>query len=154
MPDHATCLVQSATLILVTLLALVPRPCDGSCEVRCERSIPLLTKLRSHWSRSFKRFGEQRVSFEQFLLSLVQTSASDDQKMNNLRFNILYNIGRYQDCVMACEHQFSKRDGRWSGRSPYGYSLFLPKVSASTSRSLFFHPPLYTQNGRDLSQVT
>lgn len=105
---------QSTTLMVVTLLAYSLQPCVSWCETRCEQSIPSLYRLRAYWSRSFKRVGEQRVSFEQFLLSLVQQS--DDEVVKQLRSSLLRIIGRYQDCVMACEHQFSKRNQRGRGR--------------------------------------
>ncbi|KAK7487428.1 hypothetical protein BaRGS_00021269 [Batillaria attramentaria] len=41
------------------------------------------------------------------MLSLVQAS---DTSLPQLRTALLNLIGWYQDCVMACEHQFSKRD--------------------------------------------
>ncbi|CAG5115693.1 unnamed protein product [Candidula unifasciata] len=113
---HVTSMNQSTTLMTVlTLLAFGLRPSLCWCETRCEQSIPSLYRLRAYWSRSFKRIGEQRVSFEQFLLSLVQQS--DDEVVKQLRSSLLRIIGRYQDCVMACEHQFSKRNQRGRGRS-------------------------------------
>ncbi|BFZ22237.1 hypothetical protein BsWGS_25276 [Bradybaena similaris] len=114
MPDHVASLNQSATLMVVTLLVFGLRPIFSLCESRCEQSIPSLYRLRAYWSRSFKRIGEQRVSFEQFLLSLVQESDSENEAIRLLRSSLLRIIGRYQDCVMACEHQFSKRNGRSS----------------------------------------
>ncbi|XP_005107201.1 uncharacterized protein LOC101851294 isoform X2 [Aplysia californica] len=119
MADHVTSISQTATVMVVTLLAFGLRPSACLCETRCEQSIPSLNRLRTYWSRSFKRVGEQRLSFEQFLLSLVQASENGNPVMRRLRSSILRIIGRYQDCVMACEHQFSKRSGRAQVNASY-----------------------------------
>lgn len=110
---------QAAALMVVTLIAFGLRPCNCMCETRCEQSIPSLNRLRALWIRSFKRMGDQRLSFEQFLLSLIQASDSTPA-LRRLRTSILRIIGRYQDCVMACEHQFSKRS---TSSSSKGYIL-------------------------------
>ena len=50
------------------------------------------------------------ISFEEFMLSLVQASSNTGHSRAHGLSNALLNlIGRYQDCVMACEHPFSKR---------------------------------------------
>ena len=50
------------------------------------------------------------ITFEEFMLSLVQASSSAGHSRAHGLSNALLNlIGRYQDCVMACEHPFSKR---------------------------------------------
>ncbi|CAG5131127.1 unnamed protein product [Candidula unifasciata] len=133
MPDHVASLNQSATLMVVTLLVFGLRPIFSLCETRCEQSIPSLYRLRAYWSRSFKRIGEQRISFEQFLLSLVQESDSDDDVVRLLRSSLLRIIGRYQDCVMACEHQFSKRNQQ---SQTYRQILKLPHVLPRSLRQI------------------
>ncbi|CAL1545506.1 unnamed protein product [Lymnaea stagnalis] len=158
MPDHVSPLNQSATLIVVALLAFGLRPSLSSCENRCEQSIPSLTRLRSLWSRSFKRIGEQHVSFEQFLLSLVQASDSEDSSMRRLRVSLLRIIGRYQDCVMACEHQFSKRSGLSDDRRRALEALSktspLPNDASLLRHFLFSHPVLFPRSGRQITHVT
>lgn len=56
------------------------------------------------------RFVLAGISFEEFMLSLVQASSNTGHSRAHGLSNALLNlIGRYQDCVMACEHPFSKR---------------------------------------------
>ncbi|XP_076455664.1 uncharacterized protein LOC143290219 [Babylonia areolata] len=117
---------QGAALLLVLLAVLSSVvPGQALCEDRCERVVPMLSHLRALWSRSFKRVGEKRVSFEEFMVSLVQASSNTGHSRAHRLGNALLNlIGQYQDCVMACEHPFSKRaassvavaaGGPWSG---------------------------------------
>ncbi|BFZ06271.1 hypothetical protein BsWGS_09310 [Bradybaena similaris] len=147
---HVTSMNQSTTLMVVTWLAFGLRPSWCWCETRCEQSIPSLYRLRAYWSRSFKRVGEQRVSFEQFLLSLVQQSASDDEVVKQLRSSLLRIIGRYQDCVMACEHQFSKRNQRGRRRKLKALCqrllLFGDKGQSFRTTTLTFYCPFKVQD--------
>lgn len=99
--------LSSMVVVLSVVMMALPQT-SALCEDRCTLAQPpLWTRLRALWSRSFKRVGEKRVSFEEFMLSLVQAS---DTQLPELRAALLNLIGWYQDCVMACEHPFSKRD--------------------------------------------
>ncbi|KAH9498728.1 hypothetical protein Btru_004724 [Bulinus truncatus] len=157
MPDHVSPVNQSATLMIVALLAFGLRPSFSSCETRCEQSIPSLSKLRALWTRSFKRVEEKPISFEQFLLSLVQTWDNEDINIRKLRRSVLKVIGRYQDCVMACEHQFSKRNSQRFDRT-----LILEALPKSTLPSAaiglrhILYPPslLFSTSARQISHVT
>lgn len=101
---------QGSVTLLLLLLLLSPLPTRALCEDRCERAVPLLGNFRALWSRSFKRVGEKRVSFEEFLVSLVQASITNGRRRTEGLTNALLNlVGQYQDCVLACEHPFSKR---------------------------------------------
>ncbi|XP_055860626.1 uncharacterized protein LOC106066607 [Biomphalaria glabrata] len=157
MPDHVSPVNQSATLMIVALLAFGLRPSFSSCESRCEQSIPSLSKLRALWTRSFKRVGENRISFEQFLLSLVQASDYDDWNIRRLRGSILKIIGRYQDCVMACEHQFSKRDSQDIDRTRTLEALpksTLPSAQLRLRHFLFSRTLVFSTIARQISHVT
>ncbi|KAK6182418.1 hypothetical protein SNE40_010117 [Patella caerulea] len=50
------------------------------------------------------------ISFDEFIKSLI-TATDDRPMMGPLRNDLLRMIGRYRDCAVACEHQFSKRGG-------------------------------------------
>ncbi|CAG5120978.1 unnamed protein product [Candidula unifasciata] len=103
MLNHVAPLNQLVILKLITLLVFGLRPVFSSCESRCEAANRDLVELRTIWSRSYTIVNGQDVSFEQFLLSLVQET--DDPQAAAIRANVLLAVGRYQNCVMACENE-------------------------------------------------
>ncbi|ESO85364.1 hypothetical protein LOTGIDRAFT_154857 [Lottia gigantea] len=48
------------------------------------------------------------VTFQDFIRSLI-SAADDRERMGPLRSALLGMVGNYRDCIVACEHQFSKR---------------------------------------------
>ncbi|XP_070175291.1 uncharacterized protein [Littorina saxatilis] len=105
-----TCSVrQGVVTLLVLVLMLGPTPGAALCRDRCERVVPRLANLRMLWSRSFKRVGGNRISFEEFMLSLVQASSNHSSRTRGLSAALLSLMNQYQDCMLACEHPFSKR---------------------------------------------
>ncbi|GFR81129.1 hypothetical protein ElyMa_005917000 [Elysia marginata] len=106
MPQHVTAVHQSAPALLVPFLLMIIvccRPCQTLCESRCERAVPDLGQLRTVWHRSFRWVAGRSISFEHFLLTLTR---NPDESIRNLVLDV---IGRFEECMVACEHMFSKR---------------------------------------------
>ncbi|GFO24133.1 hypothetical protein PoB_005063800 [Plakobranchus ocellatus] len=119
MTYHEASLHQSATLMVVTflmVLAICCKPGLAYCEDSCERSIPDLVDLRRLWAESFSIVGNSHITiaipFEHFLLSLVTVPENASMRRRRIRNRVLDMIGRYEDCVRACEHHISKRRSR------------------------------------------
>lgn len=77
---------------------------EGKC---CQKAFTVVMIKNMKWL-NFKLLSISGISFEEFMVSLIQAS-SNYSTFARFRTRLLDLIGRYQDCIMACEHQFSKR---------------------------------------------
>ncbi|XP_041372388.1 uncharacterized protein LOC121385686 [Gigantopelta aegis] len=111
MPTSYTELVKRIIHLFLACAVLLAPTAASLCEERCESANPSLHRLRALWTRMYKH---SSTSFDQFVQSLV-FSFNTERSLHPLMRTIVTMLGDYRECVMACEHQFSKR----SLLSPY-----------------------------------
>ncbi|RUS83760.1 hypothetical protein EGW08_008466 [Elysia chlorotica] len=133
MPYHVSAVYQSAPALLVPVLLLLVvccRPSLALCETRCEQSVPDLARLRGVWEQSFRRMGGRNISFNHFLLTLVREPTEGRGGSRRIRDFVLDVVGTFEECMVSCEHQFSKRSSDRHRPRP-----LRPRLRVKTARS-------------------
>ncbi|XP_046379939.1 uncharacterized protein LOC124151488 [Haliotis rufescens] len=102
--------VQHVFLLITTCLLMLTVPTSGFCDERCEKANPNLHRIKGIWSNSFRG---QTLNFNEFIQYLISASGNN-RRLSPLRDNLVRMIREYRDCVMACEHAFSKRSNTHS----------------------------------------